>query len=119
MITQAQNETGASITRIMLTFVGVSVFCLLSLLTPDVTLLTGGERLNVPFAGPVSFLGFLVVGPAVLISLRVYLEIYVEHWRRLEPIRRRLPAPYVPTVVPLHNPCCGSSPGSCSIRRCP
>jgi hypothetical protein len=104
LIAQAQDQTAATITRIMLTFVGVAIFCLLSLLTPDVALLTGGERLNVPFAGPVSFLGFIVVGPAVLIALRVYLQIYIEHWRRLEPIRRRLQAPSVPTLVPLRNP---------------
>lgn len=50
---------------------GVALFCLLSPADADVALLTGGERLNVAFAGPVSFLGFLVVGPVVLIALRV------------------------------------------------
>jgi hypothetical protein len=68
----------------MLTFVGVALFCLLSLLTPDTALLTAGEKLNVPFAGPVSFRGLMVLGPALLIMLRIYLQIYVEHWRRLE-----------------------------------
>jgi hypothetical protein len=39
----------------VLAFVGAALFRLLSLLTPDSALLTAGERLNVPFAGPVSF----------------------------------------------------------------
>jgi hypothetical protein len=78
-IAKAQAETLASTIRIMLAFVGVAAFCLLSLLTPDVALLTGGETLSVPFAGPVSFLGFIVVGPLVLLVLRIILQIYVEH----------------------------------------
>jgi hypothetical protein len=92
-----------TITRVMLTLVGVAAFCLLSLLTPDVALI-GGERVNVPFAGLGSFLGFIVVGPGVLIGLRAYLQVYVEHWRRLDPIRRRLQAPSAPAVAPLQNP---------------
>jgi Pentapeptide repeats (8 copies) len=71
------------ITTIELTFVGAAVFCILSLLTPDSALLTAGAPLNVPFAGPVSFRGFLLVGPAVLIALRIYLQIHAEHSREL------------------------------------
>ena len=105
LVARASDQTAAAINRIMLTFLGVAVFCLLSLLTPDAALLTGGERLNVPFAGPVSFRGLIVLGPALLIVLRIYLQIYAEHWRRLELIRSRLPAPpWVPTLAPLQNP---------------
>jgi hypothetical protein len=103
MIAKAQDETVVSITRIMLTFVSVALFCLLALLTPDAALLTGGERLTIPLAGPVSFLGFILVGPAVLITLRVYLQIYIEHWRRLEPIRYRLAEVRAPTLAPPQN----------------
>jgi uncharacterized protein YjbI with pentapeptide repeats len=106
LIAQGHDQTAATITRIMLTLVGVAAFCLLSLLTPDIALLTGGQTVNVPFAGPVSFLGFLVIGPAVLIALRVYLEIYVAHLGRLERILRRLPLTGArpPTLAPLENP---------------
>jgi hypothetical protein len=105
LVDQAQDETSTSITRIVLTFVGAALFCLLSLMSPDSALLTTGERLSVPFAGPVSFLGFIFVGPAVLIALRVYLQIYVEHWRGLEAIPRQVPSPpRVPTLAPLRNP---------------
>jgi hypothetical protein len=103
-VAQALDATATTIIRIVLTFVGAALFCFLSLLTPDSALLTAGERLNVPFAGPVSFLGFIFVGPAVLIALRVCLEIYADHWRRLEAIRRRLPLPpRAPALVPLRN----------------
>jgi hypothetical protein len=98
MVAQAQNETSATIVKIMLTFVGAASFCLLSLLAPDSSLLTTGVTLNVPFAGPVSFLGFMIVGPLVLIVLRIYLQIYVELMRRLEPIGQRLHPLRVPTL---------------------
>jgi hypothetical protein len=103
-IAKAQEDTLASIVRLMLTFVGAASFCLLSLLTPDSSLLTNGVRLNVPFAGPVSFLGFIIVGPALLIALRVYLHIYIEHYRRLEPIGRLLRPIRPPTLMALKNP---------------
>ncbi len=98
MIAQAQSETSATIVKIMLTFAGAASFCLLSLLEPDSSLLTNGGRLSVPVAGPVSFLGFMIVGPLILIVLRIYLQIYVELMRRLEPIGQRLHPLRVPTL---------------------
>jgi hypothetical protein len=90
-IVKARDDTAAQVNRITLTFVGTVAFCVLSLLTPDAALLVGGEKLNVPFAGPVPFFGFMLLGPAVLIVLRVYQQIYVEHQRRLEePIYTKL-----------------------------
>jgi hypothetical protein len=64
-IGKATDETATQVTRIGLTFLGTSAFCLLSLLSPDRALLGGSERINVPFAGPVSFFGFMLLGPAV------------------------------------------------------
>ena len=90
-IVKARDDTAAQVNRILLTFVGTVVFCVLSLLTPDTALLVGGEKLNVPLAGPVSFFGFMLLGPAVLIVLRVYLQIYVEHQRRLDRIAQWIP----------------------------
>jgi uncharacterized protein YjbI with pentapeptide repeats len=98
MVAQAQAETSATIVKIMLTFAGVASFCLLSLLAPDSSLLTSGVTLNVPFAGPVSFLGFMIIGPLVLIVLRIYLQIYLEPKRRLDPIGQRLHPIRVPTL---------------------
>jgi hypothetical protein len=84
LISKAAEDTAAQVTRIGLTFLGTAAFCLLSLLSPDTALLGGNEKINVPFAGPVSFLGFMLLGPTVLIALRVFLQIYVEHSNRLD-----------------------------------
>src|SRR5215471_18847024 len=104
LISKARDETATQVTRVGLTFLGTAAFCLLSLLSPDSALLGGSEKINVPFAGPVSFVGFMLLGPAVLIMLRVYLQIYVEHGDRLERLRRLIPALRAPTLVPLKNP---------------
>jgi hypothetical protein len=99
MVAQALNETYATIVKIMLASVGAASFCLLSLFAPDSSLLTGGVTLNVPFAGPVSFLGFMIIGPLVLIALRIYLQIYIEFMRRLERICQRLHPVRVPILL--------------------
>jgi len=104
LVNKSIDETTAQVTRIGLTFLGTAAFCLLSLLTPDSALLGGGEKISVPFAGPVSYFGFMLLGPAVLIVLRVYLQIYVEHSDRLERLGRAMPASRALTLVPLENP---------------
>ena len=103
LISKAIDETNAQVTRIGLTFLGTAAFCLLSLLSPDSALLGDAEKINVPLAGPVSFFGFMVLGPAVLIMLRVYLQIYVEHSNRLERLGQSLMTARAPTLVPLKN----------------
>jgi hypothetical protein len=104
LISKARDETAAQVTRIGLTFLGTVAFCLMSLLSSDSALLGGNEKINVPFAGPVSFFGFMLLGPAVLIVLRVHLQIYVEHGERLDRLAQRMPAVRAPTLVPLQNP---------------
>jgi len=103
LIGKAIDETNAQVTRIGLTFLGTAAFCLLSLLSPDSALLGGTEKINVPLAGPVSFFGFMLLGPAVLIILRVYLQIYVEHSNRLERLGRSILVVRPPTLVPFRN----------------
>ena len=103
-IGKATDETATQVTRIGLTFLGTTAFCLLSLLSPDSALLGGSERISVPFAGPVSFFGFMLLGPAVLIVLRIYLQIYVEHSERLERLARSMSIARAPMLVPLQNP---------------
>lgn len=103
LISKAIDETNTQVTRIGLTFLGASAFCILSLFSPDSSLLGGTERINVPLAGPVSFFGFVLLGPAILIMLRIYLQIYVEHSARLERIGRSMLTERPPTLVPLKN----------------
>src|ERR1700750_464633 len=104
LISKAKDETASQVTRVGLTFLGTAAFCLLSLLSPDTALLGGSEKINVPLAGPVSFFGFMLLGPAVLIVLRVYLQIYVEHSDRLERLARSMSIAGAPMLVPLQNP---------------
>jgi uncharacterized protein YjbI with pentapeptide repeats len=104
VIDKARDETTAQVARIGLTFLATTTFCLLSLLSPDSTLLGENEKINVPLTGPVSFFGFMLLGPAVLIILRIYLQIYVEHANRLDLLVRRMPIVRAPTLVPLKNP---------------
>jgi uncharacterized protein YjbI with pentapeptide repeats len=104
LISKARDETATQVTRIGLTFLGTAAFCLLSLLSPDSALLGGSEKINVPLGiGPVSFVGFMLLGPAVLIALRVYLQIYVEHSMRLDRLVCSLSTVRAPTLVPLDN----------------
>jgi uncharacterized protein YjbI with pentapeptide repeats len=103
LISKAREDTSTQVTRIGVTFLGTAAFCLLSLLSPDSALLSGSERINVPFAGPVSFFGFMLLGPAVLIALRMYLQIYVEHSDRLDRLARSVSVVRVPTLIPLQN----------------
>ena len=103
LISKARDETATQVTRVGLTFLGTAAFCLLSLLSPDTALLGGSEKINVPFAGPMSFFGFMLLGPAVLIVLRVYLQIYVEHSDRLDRLARSVSAVRAPTLVPIQN----------------
>jgi hypothetical protein len=103
LIGKARDENAAQVTRIGLTFLGTTAFCLLSLLSPDSALLGGAEKINVPLAGPVSFFGFMLLGPAVLIALRVYLQMYVEHGDRLDRLARWVSAERAPTLVLLQN----------------
>jgi hypothetical protein len=67
--------------------------------------LGGNEKtINLPLAGPVSFKVFMLLGPAVLIMLRIYLQIYVEHSNRLERLGRSMLVVRARTMVPLKNP---------------
>ena len=104
LIDKASDETASQVVRLMLAFVGTAAFCLLSLASPDSGLLTSNEKLTVPGAGPVSFFGFMLLGPAILIVLRIYLQIYVEHSDRLDRIAQRMPVVRAPTLAPLKNP---------------
>jgi hypothetical protein len=104
LISEARDKTAAQVVRVGLLFLGTTAFCVLSLLSPDSALLAGNDRISVPLAGPVSFIGFMLLGPTLLIALRLYLQIYVEHSNRLDRLARRMPAARAPTLVPLKNP---------------
>src|SRR5262249_60525592 len=71
---------------------------------PDYVLKGVIDRQTVPVVGPVPFFCFMLLGLTILIILRVYLQIYVEHSNRLDGIARRMPVVRAPTLLPLKNP---------------
>jgi Group II intron, maturase-specific domain len=105
LISKARDGTTTQVTRILLAFVGTATFCLLSLSAPDSVILTGNsDKIALPFAGPVSFLGFLVLGPVILIVLWVFLQIYIKHSDRVDRIAERMPVARAPVLLPPRNP---------------
>jgi uncharacterized protein YjbI with pentapeptide repeats len=104
LISKGLDESAAQVTRIGLTFFGTAAFCFLCLFSPDSALLGGSEKINVPLAGPVSFSGLMLLGPAVLIMLRLYLQIYVEHGERLDRLARSMSIVRSPTLILLDHP---------------
>ena len=102
LIAEARVKTGDFIARLMMAYAGFAAFCVFTLLSPDRLMIEAKASLNMPFAGTVSFLAFMVVAPVVLIGMRVYLEVYVQHWRQLD---AELDADSEPkTVSPLKHP---------------
>ena len=103
-ILRAQAETGRTINRLMLTLVGLGFLSCLTLGFPDSYLLTSATTVTIPFAGPASFRTTLIVLPVILIGLRAYLQIYVDHWRRLDRISRGFRFAREPTLSALRHP---------------
>ncbi len=83
-IAEARVKTGDFIARLMMAYAGFAAFCVFALLSPDRLVFVAKGNLNMPFAGNVSFLAFMVAAPALLIGMRFYLEVYVQHWRQLD-----------------------------------
>lgn len=84
LIAEARVKTGDFIARLMIAYVGFAAFCVFTLLSPDRLMIEAKPSLNMPFAGNVSFLAFMLVAPLILIGMRVYLEVYVLRWRDLD-----------------------------------
>jgi len=83
----------------MLTLLGVALFCLLTAIgSPDKLLLAADRTIKVPFADvPMSFVGFVVVAPLLLIVLTIYLHVFYGYWldcdRKRQYINQRLIPP--------------------------
>jgi len=102
LISEALVKTGDLIARLMMSYAGFAAFCVFTLLSPDLLMIESQASLNVPIAGNVSFLAFMIVAPTFLIGTRIYLEIYVSRWRALD---KDLPAVAKPrTISPLKHP---------------
>ena len=72
------DEVSTTIRRTMLTLIGCSFFCLVTLGAPDISLLSVDAKIKVPFVGAeVGYSSFLIIGPLILSCLTIYLHIFL------------------------------------------
>lgn len=100
-----RKDSGTSVTRTTLLLLSLATFCLVALQSPDSQLLSPEPEISLPFVGsPVSFPGFVVVGPILLFGLWMYLNVAVTYHRKLgEELRRRAVRP-LPTLSEMPHP---------------
>ena len=92
------------INRLVLTLLGLAFVVATTYQSPDPYLLTTSTTVNLPFAGPASFKTFLVLLPAALVGVRLYLEVFISHWRRLERITEPHRMRDTPVASPVGHP---------------
>ena len=83
LIKEAYIEASKTVRQLLFVISGFSIFCLISLGSPDIYLLGESKFISVPFAGQMSFSLFMILGPIILLSFRVYLHLYESHYRTL------------------------------------
>jgi hypothetical protein len=106
MVREAHKQYSETLNKTMLALLGVALFCLLTTIgSPDKLLLAPDSTIKVPFADtPISFLGFIVVAPFLLIVLTIYLHVFYGYWldceRERQYINKRLipPIESIPTL---------------------
>ncbi len=82
VVREAHKQYAETLNKTMLALLGVALFCVLTTLgSPDKLLLAADSTIKVPLAdAPMSFLGFIVVAPFLLIVLTIYLHIFFGYW---------------------------------------
>lgn len=93
-------DTKRTAVRLMVTLVVLALFSVLAFGQPDAFLLDTGASVSLPSVGATSARALLVVGPLLLIGVRVLLQVYVEHWRALEGDAAGVSR----AISPLHHP---------------
>ena len=109
VVREAHKQYSYSINRTMLILLSIALFCLLTTIgSPDKLLLAADSTITVPLANtPMSFLGFIVVAPFLLIVLAIYLHVFYGYWlvceRERQHINERLipPIESIPTLFSL------------------
>ncbi|MFZ4526762.1 MAG: pentapeptide repeat-containing protein [Chlorobium sp.] len=81
-----------AINKTMLSLLGVGLYSLLAAVgSPDKSLIATNSSIQTPLVGTsISFIGFLIVSPFLLVILTVYLHILYGKWLRLEIKREAL-----------------------------
>jgi hypothetical protein len=70
--------------RLVLVLVGFCFFCVVSLAASDRVLLASGAQIKLPLVNAdISYAGFLLLGPMILIGIAFYLHVFVGYWLML------------------------------------
>lgn len=80
----ALTNTSATIMQLTLTLMVLAAFAMAVVGTPDKALLLTDELMAVPIVGRMPTLVALSIGPLLLVFVRVYMQFYINHWRRLD-----------------------------------
>ncbi len=78
-----------TINRTMLTLLSVGLYCLLTAIeSPDIGLINSKSIIQTPIVNTsISFQGFLIVAPLILIVITIYLHIFFGEWLKLNKAR--------------------------------
>ena len=100
VVREAHKQYSETLNKTMLTLLGVALFCLLTTIgSPDKLLLAADSTIKVPFANaPMSFLGFIVVAPFLLIVLTIYLHVFYGYWLAYERERQYINQRLIPPI---------------------
>jgi len=100
VVREAHKQYSETLNRTMLALLGIAFFCLLTALgSPDKLLLAADSTIKVPFAdAPMSFFGFIVVAPFLLIVLLIYLHIFYGYWIACERERQYINQRLIPPI---------------------
>jgi hypothetical protein len=101
VVREAHKQYSETVNKTMLALLGVALFCLLTTLgSPDKLLLAADSTIKVPLADTsMSFLGFIVVAPLLLLVLTIYLHIFYGYWLDCERERQYINQRLIPPVV--------------------
>jgi len=78
------DEISKTIWRLASLLAASSVFCIIILSAPDVSLVSTDAKITIPIASiEVSYADFLFFAPVFLIALTLYLHVFIEHRLRL------------------------------------
>ncbi|MEO1042240.1 MAG: pentapeptide repeat-containing protein [Pseudomonadota bacterium] len=84
----ALEKTAATVQQLTLTLLVVSAFAVSVAGTPDIALLLPDSAISVPTLGGMPLRVALIVAPIVLVAVRIYLQLYVNHWRHLNRVAK-------------------------------
>jgi uncharacterized protein YjbI with pentapeptide repeats len=99
-VREAHKQYSETLNKTILVLLGVALFCLLTTLgSPDKLLLGVDSTIKIPFAdAPLSFFGFIVVTPCLLIVLATYLHVFYGYWLACERERQYLNQILIPPI---------------------